>query len=63
MRIYIADQLRIVRIAPEFSRMFPRQAALDLQTVRQLVEHKSLQVFIVFQDKLVKGMMSGAVKG
>ena len=49
--IHKAYKLRVIRIAPEPRRVLPRHLALDLHAVRQLIEHNTFEVGIVFHDQ------------
>ena len=51
MAVDIGDQLRVIRITPELRRMLPGNRSLYLHAVRQLVEHDSLKVLVVFQNE------------
>ena len=51
MGIDIADELRVIGITPILRRVLPRNAALNLHTVKLLVEHEGFELFVVLQDE------------
>ena len=52
MVIHIADELRVVLIAPVLGWMFPRHRTFDLHPVSQLIKYDAFQVGIVLHDQL-----------
>ncbi len=49
--IHIADKLGIVRIAPVFGGMLPRDFAFDLHTVKLLVEYDVFEVWVILENE------------
>ena len=52
MAVHVADQLRVILVAPELCRMLPWHLACDLHAVRQLVEDDIPQKRIILQYQL-----------